>query len=226
MLDPDLELADLHIHVGGAVAPHILWSIAHEQGFKLPVKTYWEFGELVTAKPGEGLDRSTTTSRSCTTGRRRFSRRRRRSSARSTRSSARSSARARVAHRAALQPDEAQPRRRARPRPHHPRGAARHGSRRASSTACAPASSSAWRASSSYELNEIIVKKAIKYRRAAWSASTSPGPRCTRSSWATEVSRLPRSLRARARRRPRDDGPHRRDARTPAPRACWRWSRS
>ena len=31
------ELTDLHIHVGGAVAPHILWSIAHQQGFKLPV---------------------------------------------------------------------------------------------------------------------------------------------------------------------------------------------
>ena len=51
MLDPGLELADLHIHVGGAVAPHILWSIAHEQGFKLPVQTYWEFRDLVTAKP-------------------------------------------------------------------------------------------------------------------------------------------------------------------------------
>jgi adenosine deaminase len=43
MLDPSLELADLHIHVGAAVAPHILWSIAHDQGFKLPVQTYWEF---------------------------------------------------------------------------------------------------------------------------------------------------------------------------------------
>ena len=51
MLDPSLELADLHIHVGGAVAPHILWSIAHDQGFKLPVQTYWEFRDLVTAKP-------------------------------------------------------------------------------------------------------------------------------------------------------------------------------
>ncbi|HVZ89952.1 MAG TPA: adenosine deaminase [Polyangia bacterium] len=51
MLDPRLELCDLHIHVGGAVAPHILWSIAHEQGFKLPVSTYWEFRDLVTAKP-------------------------------------------------------------------------------------------------------------------------------------------------------------------------------
>src|SRR6188472_3591758 len=51
MLDPTLELADLHIHVGAAVAPHILWSIAHDQGFKLPVQTFWEFRDLVTAKP-------------------------------------------------------------------------------------------------------------------------------------------------------------------------------
>jgi len=45
------ELIDLHIHVGGAVAPHILWSIAHQQGFKLPVKSYFEFVELITASP-------------------------------------------------------------------------------------------------------------------------------------------------------------------------------
>src|SRR5438477_6171407 len=54
MLDPHLELTDLHIHVGAAVAPHILWSIAHQQGFKLPVKDYWEFVELVSAK-GQGV---------------------------------------------------------------------------------------------------------------------------------------------------------------------------
>jgi len=47
------ELTDLHIHVGGAVAPHVLWSIAHEQGFKLPVQSYWEFRELVSARPGK-----------------------------------------------------------------------------------------------------------------------------------------------------------------------------
>jgi len=47
------ELADLHIHVGGAVAPHVLWSIAHDQGFKLPVASYWEFRELVSARPGK-----------------------------------------------------------------------------------------------------------------------------------------------------------------------------
>ena len=45
------ELVDLHIHLGGAVAPHILWSIAHQQGFRLPVKSYWEFVDLITARP-------------------------------------------------------------------------------------------------------------------------------------------------------------------------------
>ena len=52
------ELIDLHIHVGGAVAPHVLWSIAHQQGFKLPVKNYFEFVDLITASPDKvsGLD--------------------------------------------------------------------------------------------------------------------------------------------------------------------------
>ncbi|MCM2334413.1 MAG: adenosine deaminase [Anaeromyxobacteraceae bacterium] len=50
---PARELSDLHIHVGGAVAPHVLWSIAHDQGFKLPVASYWEFRELVSARPGK-----------------------------------------------------------------------------------------------------------------------------------------------------------------------------
>ena len=45
------DLIDLHIHVGSSVAPHILWSIAHQQGFKLPFKNYWEFKEIVTARP-------------------------------------------------------------------------------------------------------------------------------------------------------------------------------
>jgi adenosine deaminase len=47
------DLIDLHIHVGGAVAPHILWSIAHQQGFKLPVKSYFDFVELITSRPGK-----------------------------------------------------------------------------------------------------------------------------------------------------------------------------
>ena len=44
-------LCDLHIHVGASVAPHIMWSIAHQQGLRLPVKDYWEFKELITVNP-------------------------------------------------------------------------------------------------------------------------------------------------------------------------------
>lgn len=46
------ELTDLHIHLGGAVAPHILWSLAHDQGFRLPVRSYWEFYDLITVPRG------------------------------------------------------------------------------------------------------------------------------------------------------------------------------
>ncbi len=44
-------LCDLHIHVGASVAPHIMWSIAHSQGFKLPTKDYFDFVELITVNP-------------------------------------------------------------------------------------------------------------------------------------------------------------------------------
>lgn len=44
-------LCDLHIHAGSSVAPHVMWSIAHQQGFKLPVKDYWEFVDLITIDP-------------------------------------------------------------------------------------------------------------------------------------------------------------------------------
>jgi adenosine deaminase len=47
----ETELVDLHIHVGAAVAPQVLREIAHDHGFKLPVKTYWEFRDLVYADP-------------------------------------------------------------------------------------------------------------------------------------------------------------------------------
>lgn len=45
------ELTELHLHMGGAVAPHILWAMAHEQGFKLPTKDYFEFVDLVSSNP-------------------------------------------------------------------------------------------------------------------------------------------------------------------------------
>ncbi|HZH75320.1 MAG TPA: adenosine deaminase, partial [Archangium sp.] len=47
------DLIDLHIHMGSSVAPHVLWSLAHQQGFKLPVKDYFEFVELITSRPGK-----------------------------------------------------------------------------------------------------------------------------------------------------------------------------
>jgi adenosine deaminase len=47
-LPPRQELAELHFHLGQSLEPHILWSIAHEQGIKLPTKSYWEFFDLIT----------------------------------------------------------------------------------------------------------------------------------------------------------------------------------
>src|SRR5712671_4656556 len=48
-------LAELHTHLGGSVAPDILWSLAHEQGIALPVKDYWEFDRLVTISDPRGV---------------------------------------------------------------------------------------------------------------------------------------------------------------------------
>ena len=45
------ELIELHLHAGGAVAPHVLFAMAHEQGIKLPVRNYFEFVDLVTSNP-------------------------------------------------------------------------------------------------------------------------------------------------------------------------------
>ena len=50
-MPPHADYCDLHIHVGASVAPHILWSIAHSQGFKLPVASYFEFADMITANP-------------------------------------------------------------------------------------------------------------------------------------------------------------------------------
>src|SRR3989338_5048155 len=57
-------LAELHSHLGAAVDAAILWTLAHEQGIKLPTKDYWAFENIVTIKKtGEikevlGLDRN------------------------------------------------------------------------------------------------------------------------------------------------------------------------
>ena len=43
-----IPLAELHCHLGAAVTPAIMWGIAHAQGIKLPTKDYWEFRDLIT----------------------------------------------------------------------------------------------------------------------------------------------------------------------------------
>lgn len=45
--------ADLHNHLGSAVHPSILWSIAHRQGIKLPSKNYWDFEAMITMSGNE-----------------------------------------------------------------------------------------------------------------------------------------------------------------------------
>lgn len=42
------KYVDLHTHLGAAVDPAILWSIAHRQGIKLPTKDYWDFEDMIT----------------------------------------------------------------------------------------------------------------------------------------------------------------------------------
>lgn len=44
------KLAELHIHVGSSIDPVVLWSLAHDQGIKLPSKDFWQFVDLVTIK--------------------------------------------------------------------------------------------------------------------------------------------------------------------------------
>jgi adenosine deaminase len=42
------ELVELHSHLGAAVNPAVLWSIAHRQGIKLPSKDFWDFQAMIT----------------------------------------------------------------------------------------------------------------------------------------------------------------------------------
>jgi len=45
--------AELHTHLGAAVNPVVLWTIAHEQGIRLPAKDYWDFEDMVTMAEGK-----------------------------------------------------------------------------------------------------------------------------------------------------------------------------
>jgi adenosine deaminase len=47
-LDPRIPLSELHVHLGAAVTPAIMWGIAHAQGIRLPTKDFWAFRDLIT----------------------------------------------------------------------------------------------------------------------------------------------------------------------------------
>jgi adenosine deaminase len=47
-LDPRTPLTELHVHLGAAVTPAIMWGISHAQGIRLPTKDYWAFRDLIT----------------------------------------------------------------------------------------------------------------------------------------------------------------------------------
>ncbi len=47
-LDSHTPLSELHVHLGAAVTPAIMWGIAHAQGIRLPTKDYWAFRDLIT----------------------------------------------------------------------------------------------------------------------------------------------------------------------------------
>jgi adenosine deaminase len=49
-----MPLAELHCHLGSAVTPAVMWGIAHEQGIKLPTKDYWQFRQMITASLTRG----------------------------------------------------------------------------------------------------------------------------------------------------------------------------
>lgn len=56
-LDRRTALAELHVHLGAAVTPAIMWGIAHAQGIRLPTKDYWAFRDLITVgRRGRSFD--------------------------------------------------------------------------------------------------------------------------------------------------------------------------
>jgi adenosine deaminase len=54
VLSRKVPLTELHCHLGGAVAPAIMWGIAHSQGIRLPTKDYWEFRDMITVSSRHG----------------------------------------------------------------------------------------------------------------------------------------------------------------------------
>lgn len=55
MLNPKLELTELHCHIGAGTEPLFLWTSAHDQGLKLPTKDFWQFKKLITIPLGKQM---------------------------------------------------------------------------------------------------------------------------------------------------------------------------
>lgn len=49
------ELVELHAHIAPSINPAVLWSIAHENGIRLPTKDYREFVDLVVLSPDKKM---------------------------------------------------------------------------------------------------------------------------------------------------------------------------
>lgn len=49
----NIKRAELHTHLGSSVAPSSLWAIAHDEGIRLPMKNYWEFADMITMSKGK-----------------------------------------------------------------------------------------------------------------------------------------------------------------------------
>jgi adenosine deaminase len=52
---PTFPLAELHAHIGTSINPFVYWQIAHDQGFKLPKKSYHEFVDYITLSPDKKM---------------------------------------------------------------------------------------------------------------------------------------------------------------------------
>src|SRR5579871_190514 len=44
---PRFPLAELHAHIAPSISPAVYWQIAHDQGYKLPKKDYYEFVDYI-----------------------------------------------------------------------------------------------------------------------------------------------------------------------------------
>ena len=56
---PDFPLAELHAHLGTSISPTILWQIAHESGFKLPKSEFGEFKDYIMLSPERRMELNT-----------------------------------------------------------------------------------------------------------------------------------------------------------------------